>query len=127
MLSRGLLSGQYQTNRVGAGDARAGSPRFQAQNVEHNLHLVAQLRRVADTKGVGVPEIAIAWVLAQDKSIVPVIGARRPDQLHSMIKAQSLTLTPDDISLIAQAVPKGAAAGDRYPPMQMAHLDSERG
>ena len=127
VLSRGLLSGHYQPDRLSAGDSRARSPRFQEQNVEHNLRLVEQLRRVAEAKGTGVAEIAIAWVKAQDEIIVPVIGSRRRDQLQSTINAASLTLTPDDLAVITQAVPKGAAAGDRYAPVQMAHLDSERG
>ena len=63
---------------------------------------------------------------AQGHDIVPVIGARRRDRLEEALGALDVTLTPADLSAIEQAVPKGAAAGDRYPAAAMAHLDSER-
>jgi aryl-alcohol dehydrogenase-like predicted oxidoreductase len=126
VLSRGLLSGHWTVDRSAAGgDFRAFSPRFQPGNVERNLALVEALRAVAAGRGATVAQVAIAWVLAQDSGIVPLVGARRRDQLSEALGALDLALTAADLAAIERAVPAGAAAGDRYPAAQMAHLDSE--
>jgi len=126
VLSRGLIGGRYDPAKVAASDFRAMSPRFQAGAVEANLKLVEALRVIAAAKGVSVAQIAIAWVLAQGADIVPVIGARSPGRFAEALGAIDVALTPDDLAAIERAVPKGAAAGERYAPAQMAHLDSER-
>ncbi|MFZ0457752.1 MAG: aldo/keto reductase [Rhodoplanes sp.] len=127
VLSRGLLSGHWSRERSAASrDFRSVSPRFQGDNVERNLALVEALRAVASAKGATVAQLAVAWVLSRGPGIVPLIGARRRDQLADGLPALALDLSPDDIARIEQAVPSGAAAGDRYPAMQMDHLDSER-
>ncbi len=126
VLSRGLISGHWQGNAAARpGDFRVHSPRFQGENAERNLRLVEALRQVAERKGVSVAQIAIAWVAAQGADIVPLVGARRRDQLAEALGALDVTLTAEDLVAIEVAVPKGAAAGDRYASAQMAHLDSE--
>jgi aryl-alcohol dehydrogenase-like predicted oxidoreductase len=125
VLSRGLISGHWQTNQAGKGDFRSMSPRFQAGNVEQNLALVDALRVIADARGASVAQVAIAWVAAQGEDIVPLVGARRRDRLSEALGALQLTLGEDDVQAIERVVPKDAAAGDRYPAPQMAHLDSE--
>jgi aryl-alcohol dehydrogenase-like predicted oxidoreductase len=127
VLSRGLISGHWQ--RDGAkqkGDFRAFSPRFQEGNIDKNLDLVEALRGVADAKGVSVAQIAIAWVTAQGKDIIPVVGARRRDRLEEALISLSVELSAEDMGAIERAVPKDAAAGDRYPEAQLKHMDSER-
>ncbi|PJR12179.1 aldo/keto reductase [Sinorhizobium meliloti] len=126
VLSRGLISGHWQKDAAKGGDFRAMSPRFQEGNVERNLALVEALRRIAEAKGVTVAQIAIAWVAAQGHDIVPLVGARRRDRLAEALGAQAVRLDADDISAIESAVPKGAAAGARYPEAQLVHMDSER-
>lgn len=125
VLSRGLLSGHWNPDRRLAGDFRGVSPRFQGENLEHNLALVEALRKVAEGKGATVAQVAIAWVAAQGEDIVPLVGARRRDRLTEALGAADLTLSSDDLAAIEQAVPAGAAAGSRYPDAQLAHLDSE--
>ncbi|QDA61442.1 aldo/keto reductase [Hymenobacter jejuensis] len=129
VLSRGLISNTTQSATLassGQPDFRANLPRFQGENLKHNLALVDALAAIAETKGASVAQLAIAWVLAQGNDIVPLIGARRRDRLTEAIGALALSLTPADLALIEAAVPPTAAAGDRYPAAQMAHLDSER-
>ena len=127
VLSRGLIGGHWQAAQNLAGnDFRAHSPRFQGENAERNLKLVDALRQIADAKGVSVAQIAIAWVASQGKDIVPLIGARRRERLTEALGALSVALDANDLAAIEQAVPKGAAAGDRYAAAQMAHLDSEK-
>ncbi|GAA4046720.1 aldo/keto reductase [Nonomuraea soli] len=127
VLSRGLLSGHWSPEReLGKGDFRAHSPRFAGANLERNLALVEALRTIADDKGVTVAQLAIAWVLGRGDDIVPLIGARRRDRLQEALGALDVSLTEADLAAIEAAVPAGSAAGDRYAPAQMAHLDSER-
>ena len=126
VLSRGLISGHWTKGAASAGDFRAHSPRFQGVNADRNLALVDALRTVAEARGVSVAQIAIAWVAAQGADIIPLIGARRRDHLAEALGAREVGLTADDLAAIESAVPKGAAAGERYAPAQMASLDSER-
>jgi len=127
VLSRGLISGHWQKGSQGQGDFRQHSPRFQDGNVEKNLALVEGLRSLAEQKGVSVAQIAIAWVAAQGEDIIPLIGARRRDRLTEALGALDVTLTKEDLVTIERIVPKGVAAGERYPSAQMGMLDSERG
>ena len=126
VLSRGLISGHWRKGAAGGGDFRAMSPRFQDGNVERNLALAEALRRIAEPLGATPAQVAIAWVAAQGADIVPLVGARRRDRLAESLGAQGLNLSLEDLAAIEAAVPKGAAAGERYPGPLMVHLDSER-
>jgi aryl-alcohol dehydrogenase-like predicted oxidoreductase len=127
VLSRGLISGHFTSDRVlTAGDFRAAAPRFQGDNLRHNLRLVESLRAVAEKKGISVAQTAIAWVLSRGEDIVPLVGARTVERLTESLGALDVTLDAADLAAIEDAVPAGSAAGDRYPTAQMSHLDSER-
>ena len=126
VLSRGLISGHWDKSPIGKTDFRSTGPRFQGENLDRNLALVEALRSVATAKGVTVAQIAIAWVAAQGKDIVPLVGARRRDRLAEALAALDVTLDASDLAVIEKAVPKGSAAGDRYNAHGMASLDSER-
>ncbi|HQN51034.1 MAG TPA: aldo/keto reductase [Phenylobacterium sp.] len=126
VLARGLISGHWTNRKLSPTDIRGHTPRFQGENLETNLALVEALRAVAIARGVTVAQIAVAWVLAQGDDIVPLIGARRRDRLAESLGALTLDLSPADLAAIEAAAPKGASAGARYAPAQMASLDSER-
>ncbi|MBK1663866.1 aldo/keto reductase [Rhodospirillum rubrum] len=126
VLSRGLISGHWQAGATDPSDFRSRSPRFQQGNIERNLALVEALAVIARRKSVSVAQIAIAWVAAQGEDIVPLVGARRRDRLSEALGALEVSLDAGDLAAIEAAVPKGAAAGERYNAPQMAHLDSER-
>jgi aryl-alcohol dehydrogenase-like predicted oxidoreductase len=126
VLSRGLISGHWRKDSTGAADFRAHSPRFQGANADANLALVEALRKVAAAKGVSVAQIAITWVAQQGDDIIPVVGARRRDQLAEALGSLEVRLSGDDLAAIERAVPKDAAAGARYPSAAMAALDSEK-
>jgi aryl-alcohol dehydrogenase-like predicted oxidoreductase len=128
VLSRGLLSGHWSKDRtVAPGDVRGFSPRYTKDNIDHNLALVEALRAIAEVKNATVAQVAIAWVLSRGADIVPLVGARRRDRLTEALGALHLTLDAQDLDAIERAVPKGAAAGERYAAPLMAHLDSEKG
>ena len=102
------------------------SPRFQAENIDRNLALVDSLRAIAADAGATPAQVAIAWVAAQGHDIVPLVGARRRDRLSEALGALNVTLTDKHLADLAKAFPPGAAAGERYPEAQLAHMDSER-
>lgn len=121
VLSRGLIGGSGSID-----GARAMVPRFQGANREHNDALVARLQGLADEKGATLAQVAIAWVAAQGDDVVPVVGARRVEQVASMFRGTAIALDADDLARLDQLFPPGAARGDRYPTRFMADLDSER-
>jgi aryl-alcohol dehydrogenase-like predicted oxidoreductase len=125
VLSRGLLSG-----RVPRADAKGDirtvrMPRFKAGNVEQNLGMVAALQKIAAEMNATPAQLAIAWVRSRGADIIPVIGARKRDQLQEMLGALQCSLTATDLARIEAAIPLEQVAGTRYDPAQMAHLDSE--
>ncbi|MFI7293292.1 aldo/keto reductase [Streptomyces sp. NPDC050121] len=125
VLSRGLISGHFSADRkLAANDFRVHSPRFQGDNLQHNLNLVEALRKIAEQKGVSVAQIAIAWVLGRGDDIVPLIGARTRERLAESLGALQVTLDEADLAAIEEAVPADAAAGARYPEAQMTHLEA---
>ncbi len=127
VLSRGLISGHWQKGQgQSKGDFRAYSPRFQGENIDTNLALADALRAIAETKGVSVAQIAIAWVAAQGSDIIPLFGARKVERLEEALGSQNVQLTGTDLSAIEAAIPKNAAAGGRYPEAMLAHMDSEK-
>jgi len=126
VLSRGLLSGRWTRDRADRADLRSHMPRFGGENLDRNLALVDALRPIAEDKGITVAQLAIAWVNAQGDEIVPLIGARRREQLDEALAAMDVTLGPDDLQRIEAAVPADAVAGERYAPAQMSMLDSEK-
>lgn len=125
VLSRGLISGHWQAG-ARQRDFRAISPRFQGDNVSHNLALVEALRNVAVRKGVTVAQLAIAWVAAQGLDVVPLVGARTRQRLDEALGSVDRQLTDDDLVEIEQAIPRDAAAGERYGSALLAELDSEK-
>jgi aryl-alcohol dehydrogenase-like predicted oxidoreductase len=128
VLSRGLLSGHWSKERkTGATDFRTYAPRFVGENLDRNLAIVETLRRIVRSRNATVAQAAIAWVLSRGEDIVPLIGARRREQLREALPAvDEGALSASDVAEIERVIPKNAAAGERYAPQIMEHLDSER-
>ena len=126
VLSRGLISGHWTKSREVTRDFRAGAPRFQGENLDRNLDLVEKLRAIATRKGISVAQLAIAWVLSRGEDIVPLAGARTREQFSESFAALNVRLDATDLAEIEQAVPPGAAAGDRYNAAGMSTLDSQK-
>jgi aryl-alcohol dehydrogenase-like predicted oxidoreductase len=126
VLSRGLISGHWSKAREGERGFRANAPRFQGANLDANLALVDAIRGIAKGIGASVAQVAIAWVVSQGPDIVPLIGARRRDRLAEALGALNVKLSADDLTKLAEALPPGVAAGERYPAAALAHMDSEK-
>jgi len=126
ILSRGLISGHF-TAPAGAKDYRASSPRFQGENLANNLKMVERLRALAQEMGASPAQLAIAWVAARGKDIVPLVGARSRNRLIESLATSELRLSESQLRALAEAMPEDQVAGARYPEAMMAHLDSEKG
>jgi aryl-alcohol dehydrogenase-like predicted oxidoreductase len=124
VLSRGLLSDHAEASQH-IGDTRKRMPRFSAENFPHNMALVRALAAIAREKNVSTAQLALAWVRSRGDDVVPLIGARRREQLHQALGVLDMTFTAADLARIAQAVPPEAVAGTRYLPAVLAHMDSE--
>jgi aryl-alcohol dehydrogenase-like predicted oxidoreductase len=125
VLSRGLLSGRLPA-AGSKGDLRmVRMPRFQQGNVEQNMRLVEALRQIGQGHGASPAQLALAWVRSRGDDILPVIGARRREQLKESLGALDLKLSAADLAKIDAAVSPEQTAGTRYDAPQMAHLDSE--
>ena len=122
VLSRGLLSG---ARIFGPSDIRSRFTRFAGENLARNQNLVAKLVQIAQAKGVTSAQLAVAWVLAKNRNIVPLIGARTREQLSDSLGALDIRLTPEEIGLLEAAIPADAVAGTRYDEHGMRSLDSE--
>ena len=117
-LGRGFLSGRWSSpEEISADDFRRRNPRFQAENFDRNMAIVARVRELADAKGATPAQLALAWVMARGEDIVPIPGTKRVRWLEENVAASELELTPDDLLQLDQAAPVGAAAGERYPDM----------
>jgi aryl-alcohol dehydrogenase-like predicted oxidoreductase len=113
-LGRGFLTGAIQT-LADVDGRRAAHPRFQEANFAQNRTLIARVEAFAAEKGCTPAQLVLAWLLAQGPDVVAIPGTRYAKRLDENLGALRVTLTPDEVAHIAEAVPKGAAAGTRYP------------
>lgn len=119
-LGRGFLTGQLKSpDDFAEDDYRRNSPRFQGENFAKNLELVERITAIAERKGITPGQLALAWVMAQGSDIVPIPGTKRRKYLEENIASGAVTISADEMAEIAGALPKGAAAGDRYPASMM--------
>jgi aryl-alcohol dehydrogenase-like predicted oxidoreductase len=120
-LGRGFLTGQFKRcEDLPADDYRRTSPRFQGANFQKNLDLLHRVEEIAREKKCTPSQLALAWVLAQGRDIVPIPGTKRRKYLEDNAGAVNVRLTKDDLQRIEDAFPNGAAAGERYPEHVMA-------
>jgi len=115
-LGRGFLTGRFKRlEDMTPDDWRLKGPRFQGENFQKNLELVRRIEQMAGEKGCKAAQLALAWVLAQGKDIVPIPGTTRRAHLEENLAAVEMTLAADDLARLNEIFPKGAAAGERYP------------
>ncbi len=123
-LGRGFLTGQFRSyDDLPADDYRRNAPRFQGENFQKNLDLVKKLEEMARAKDCTASQLALAWVLAQGPDVVPIPGTKRIKNLDDNLGALHVQLSSQDLREIDAIVPKGAVAGDRYPPQAMKAID----
>jgi aryl-alcohol dehydrogenase-like predicted oxidoreductase len=119
-LGRGFLTGQIKRYEdLAHDDYRRNSPRFQGENFQKNLDLVARVEQLAKEKKCTPGQLALAWLLAQGEDIIPIPGTKRRKYLEENAGALNVTLTTDDLRRIEEVAPKGAVSGQRYPESMM--------
>jgi aryl-alcohol dehydrogenase-like predicted oxidoreductase len=122
-LGRGFLTGQIKSFQdLPEDDYRRQSPRFQGENFQKNLELLQQIELMAKEKGCRPGQLALAWVLARGKDIVPIFGTKRRTFLEENLGALEIELTAEDLARIDEVAPRGIAAGPRYPEVMMGLL-----
>ncbi len=123
-LGRGWLTGKIRKPEdLAADDWRHNHPRFQGENFQKNLDLVARVEHLALDKGCTPSQLALAWLLAQGPDIVPIPGTKRRTFLEENVGAADLTLKESDLRRIAEVAPRGVAAGARYSEAAMRTLN----
>jgi len=123
-LGRGFLTGQLKRfEDLAAADYRRMSPRFQGENFQKNLDLVARVGVTAREKGCSPAQLALAWVLSRGSDVVPIPGTKRRTYLDENLAGLDVRLTADDLRRIDEVAPPGVAAGARYPEFAMAVID----
>jgi len=119
-LGRGFLTGQFKRfEDLPADDYRRDTPRFQGENFQRNLDLVRRVEEIAKEKHCKPSQLALAWVLAQGKDILPIPGTKRRKYIEENVGALEVQLTKEDLQRINDVFPTGAAAGPRYPEQMM--------
>jgi aryl-alcohol dehydrogenase-like predicted oxidoreductase len=119
-LGRGFLTGKIQKiDDLAQDDWRRHGPRFQGENLEHNLAIVRHLEALAHRKHCKPAQLALAWVLAQGDEVAPIPGTKRRTYLEENLAALDIELTAGDLAELAAAAPVGSTAGARYPAASM--------
>ncbi|TDO69337.1 aryl-alcohol dehydrogenase-like predicted oxidoreductase [Kribbella sp. VKM Ac-2571] len=114
-LGRGFLTGQIKSEAdFPEDDMRRGLPRFQGENFQRNLDLVAQVQSLAASKGVTPGQLALAWLLAQGNDVAPIPGTKRRTYLAENLGALDVTLSASELAALDEAFPPDAVAGQRY-------------
>jgi aryl-alcohol dehydrogenase-like predicted oxidoreductase len=122
-LGRGFLTGRFKSvDDLPEDDFRRVNPRFEGENFDRNLELVRRVEELAAEKGVAAGQLALAWVLAQGRDVVPIPGTKHVEYLEQNVAAAEIELSDDDRRRIDEVAPVGAAAGDRYADMSPVDL-----
>ena len=115
-LGRGFLTGTVDASTTFAeGDIRVNLPRFTVEARAANIALVDRVRAVAERRDATIGQVALAWLLAQGPSIVPIPGTRRLTRLEENIGAADLMLTAEDLAELDEASTQVKVVGERYP------------
>jgi len=115
-LGRGFLTGRFKTPEdLPEGDWRRLNPRFQGQNFQRNLDLVTRVGELARSLRITPAQLALAWVLSRGPDVVPIPGTKRRATLEENVGAAAVVLSPDTLARLDEVMPRGVAAGTRYP------------
>lgn len=124
-LGRGFLTGAIRDlDALAPGDWRRSNPRFQGDNMAHNLALVDAVKALARRRGCTPAQLALSWLLHQGEHIVPIPGTRSMARLDENAEAVSITLTAEEVRYIGEVLRQSPVAGLRYAPAGMAALDA---
>ncbi len=104
-------------------DFRRNNERFQGENFQKNLELVAEVDVLARSKGSTPAQVALAWILAKAPHTIAIPGTRKASRLDENAAATQVELSNEDVTHLDSVIPVGAAAGLRYPEYAMKMLN----
>ena len=114
-LGRGFLTAKITSlDELSDNDWRRSMPRFEGDNFSRNVELAKRISALSANKGCTPAQLALAWLLAQGKDIVPIPGTKRRRYLEENVGALDVRLTLEELTEIDTLLPPGAAAGSRY-------------
>jgi aryl-alcohol dehydrogenase-like predicted oxidoreductase len=123
-LGRGFLAGQIRSPEdFPEDDFRRFHPRFTGENFQKNIALVGEIERMAEAKGVTAAQLALAWVLSRGDDVIPIPGTKRRTWLDQNIEAVDVRLEDEELALLDEILPPGAASGQRYHERGMATVN----
>jgi len=123
-LGRGMLTGSIKADGdMSEKDRRRDHPRFQGDNLKHNVAVIAPIEALAKAKGCTPAQIALAWVLAQGDNVLPIPGSKRLEHLNLNIAATEISLSAEELKELFDSIPPDFTAGSRYPDAQMWTVD----
>jgi len=123
-LGRGFLTGKIQkVDDLPENDWRRTNPRFQEENLEKNLVLTERIRQIAGDNGCTPAQLALAWLLAQGRDIVPIPGTRSQERLEENAASSQVALSADNLAEIEDLLPSSLVAGLRYTEAGMAGVN----
>jgi aryl-alcohol dehydrogenase-like predicted oxidoreductase len=115
-VGRGFLAARFKSpDDLAAGDVRITHPRFQDENLRRNLEFLKGIEAIARGKECTPAQLALAWVMARGRDIVPIPGTKRRKYVEENVRALEITLTPGDLAQLDEVAPPGVASGPRYP------------
>lgn len=118
-LGKGMLAGRFNKDSTfGPDDFRSAIPRFNPQNLQHNVNIAELVQTMADKRHTTPARMALAWLLAQGPNIVPIPGTKTVARLEENLGAADLSLSPDELDDIRRRLDQITIVGARYPKEQ---------
>jgi len=124
-LGRGFLTGALKdAGQLVKGDTRHMFPRFSDENIAANQEIVTRLARLAREFDCSPAQLALAWLLAQWRGVLPIPGTKRRLYLDENYAALDLELSSNDVQAISLELPEKLVQGERYPEAMLSMLDN---
>ncbi|MBW3243770.1 aldo/keto reductase [Epibacterium sp. DP7N7-1] len=123
-LGRGFLTGRFQDGQFEKGDFRASLPRFQDDAAQANCRIADLVAGVAERKDCTPAQLALAWLLAQGKDIVPIPGTKQSKYLRDNVGAAEVVLSDTDLADIDAGLAERPVSGARYTAEGMKGVDA---
>lgn len=124
-LGRGMFTENFNVDTIAQDDIRLGLPRFQGEHLTNNQHLMKALDEFAYSKNINTAQLALAWILAKGKNIIPIPGTKKRKYLELNAAAVDIDFSPIEVAEIEAIIAKYPNTGERYPESAMKLVDKD--